>query len=160
MLRILVATGAIFIVEQLVTQFGKLNHPKVSSDGRIFLPILRLAVAIFLPNLRLLSKLVILTRTGRYFWPVHMSRRVWPVQPVRGCVNLLRTGQDLWPVHMSRRVRPVQPVTHWQAYIRLPPSPLSLRIGRPKVDGLIILFFHRYINHETYFKLAGKICVD
>ena len=27
-------------------------------------------------------KLVILTRKGRYFWPVHMSWRVWPVQPV------------------------------------------------------------------------------
>ena len=51
-----------------------------------------------------------------YFWPVHMTWWVWPVQPVRGCVNLLRTGQDLWPVHMSRRVQPVQPMTLWQAY--------------------------------------------
>ena len=42
--------------------------------------------------------------------PHNMSRRVLPVQPVIGCVNLLRTGRDLQPVHMSLRVRPVQPV--------------------------------------------------
>ena len=70
---------------------------------------------------RLQGKPVILTRTGQYFSPVDMRRRVWPVQPVRGCVNLLRTGQYLRPVHKSRRVRPVQPI-----------DKLNPRWGEPK----------------------------
>ena len=96
----------------------------------------------------MLTKLVILTRTCRYFWPVLTSRRVWPVQPVRGCVNLLRTGQDLQPVNMSRRVRPVQPVTHWQAYF-LPSfvSCLETKIHRTSLS--LFLCQHRTDRHFT-----------
>ena len=54
------------------------------------------------------AKVSTFTRTGRYFWLVRMTQRVWPVQPLIGWVNLPRTSQDLWSVLTSWMGRPVQ----------------------------------------------------
>ena len=80
------------------------------------------------------------TQTCRELWPVRLTQRVWPVQPMIGCLNLLRTGQDLWPGLMSWTGRPVQLITRWK----------DLQESSRFND-----FFALWLNHNPVFNLTN-----